>query len=57
MYIDVKIKKIKSFSLQLPGVSFIFSRGVLNPKVNCGVLSNFTFSGQYVPGAENNFFL
>lgn len=41
--------------MQLPGVSLIFSRGVLRPKVNCGVVSNFTFSGQYVPGAKNHF--
>jgi len=39
--------------MYLPGVSLAFSKRGLIPKLYCGVVSNLTFSGQYVPGAEN----
>jgi hypothetical protein len=35
----------------LPGVSLSLSGACLIPKLNCGVLSNLTFSGEYAPGA------
>jgi len=36
----------------LPGVSLSLSGACLIPKLNCGVLSNLTFSGEYAPGAK-----
>lgn len=40
----------------LPGVSLGLSGACLMPKLYCGVLSNLTFSGEYVPGAVRKLF-
>jgi len=38
---------------KLPGVLLDLSKGVRSPKLYFGAASNFTFSGEYAPGAEN----
>lgn len=44
---------MKQLFNQLPGVSLSLFRRVLSPKLYFGVVSNFTFSGEYAPGAKH----